>query len=200
VRYHDIDVRQHRAAEHGVDPIFIERWSPRAMSGEPVARETLMAMFEAAHWAPGSGNNQPWRFLYALRDTEHWPTFLDLLNERNRAWAHRAGALVLFVSKMTFDRTGAPSRTHSFDTGAAWMSFALQGMFLGLVVHGMEGFDYDRARQVLGVPDEHDVEAIAAVGWPGDTAELPEYQRPREIPSTRKPFADIVFEGTFPAR
>lgn len=25
----------HRAAEHPINPLFIRRWSPRAMSGEP---------------------------------------------------------------------------------------------------------------------------------------------------------------------
>jgi len=56
---------------------------------------------------------------------------------------------------------------HSYDCGAAWENFALQGFKRGLVVHGMQGFDYDRARKELRIPDDFQVEAMAAGGRPG---------------------------------
>ena len=34
-------------------------------------------------------------------------------------------------------------------------------------MHGMQGFDYDRAGKELKIPDEFQVEAMAAVGRPG---------------------------------
>jgi nitroreductase len=168
------------------------------MSGEPIADEELRTLFEAARWAPSSGNSQPWRFLYAHRDTAHWPLFLDLLVERNREWCVNAAALVVFTSRTTHEETGRPLRTHSYDTGSAWVSFALQGWLKGLVVHGMAGFDYDRARQVLNVPDDFAVEAMAAVGRPGPVESLPEFQRGRELPSQRKPLSALLVEGPFP--
>jgi nitroreductase len=67
------------------------------MSGEPLSERELLTLFEAARWAPSSGNSQPWRFLYARRDTPHWQTFLDLLVERNREWCVHASALVVFI-------------------------------------------------------------------------------------------------------
>ena len=167
------------------------------MSGEPIAVEELLTLFEAAHWAPSSGNSQPWRFLYARRDTAHWPLFLDLLVERNREWCVNAAALVVFTSRTTHEETGRALRTHSYDTGAAWASFALQGWLKGLVVHGMAGFDYDRARQVLNVPDDFTVEAMAAVGRSGPVENLSEFQRGRENPSQRKPLDSLVVEGPF---
>src|SRR6185295_7208704 len=138
--------------------LFLDRWSPRAMSGEPVAEADLMRLFEAARWAPSSFNNQPWRILYAQRDTPNWPLFFDLLVDANKAWAGKAGALLLFVSKTTFDHNGKPSITHSFDCGAAWANFALQGCRLGLVIHGLQGFDYEKARNTLKVPEGYQVE------------------------------------------
>jgi nitroreductase len=33
-------------------------------------------LFEAARWAPSAYNSQPWRFLYARRDTPNWERFL----------------------------------------------------------------------------------------------------------------------------
>ena len=181
-----INASQHRNAGHAVDRLFPDRWSPRAMSGEPIAEEELMALFEAARWAPSSNNNQPWRILYARRESAHWPLFLDLLVDANRLWAQHAAALLVFISKTTFDHNGQLSITHSFDTGAAWQNLGLQGFMKGLVVHGMQGFSYSRAKTELRIPDDFQVEAMAAIGKPGRIEDLPENLRQREIPSGRK--------------
>lgn len=193
------EIQDIRRPRHDIQPLIVARWSARAMSGEPVSREQLLSLIEAARWAPSSYNNQPWRFVYVLRDSPRWDPFFALLVEGNRRWARRAGALVLVASKTTFDRDGKPSRTHAFDTGAAWENFALEATAQGLVVHAMQGFDYDGARRLLGIPQEYEVLAMIAVGHPGDPGELPADLRERERPSDRKPIAHIAFEGAFPA-
>jgi nitroreductase len=186
-----------RQAEYPIDSLFLDRWSPRAMSGEEISEEELMSLFEAAKWAPSSYNNQPWRILYARRNTEHWPLFFHLLIEFNQTWCGKAAALVLFVSKTTFDHDGSASLTHSFDCGAAWENLALQGWLKGYVVHGMQGFDLERARVDLKVPAEFAVEAMAAVGRPGKIEDLPEGIQKREAPSDRRRLSQTVCEGPF---
>jgi len=192
----DIKGQDFRKPDHTVEPFFVNRWSPRAMTGEEITREELMRLFEAARWAMSSMNNQPWRFLYALRNTEHWEKFFGLLAPGNQAWCKNAAALIVVVSKKTFDN-GKPARTHSYDAGAAWYSFALQGTMTGLVMHGMQGFDYDRAAAELGVTDEYQVEAMAAVGRPGKREELPPALQERETPSQRRKVEEFAFEGGF---
>ncbi len=186
-----------RSADYPIDRLFVDRWSPRAMSGEEISDDDLMPLFEAARWAPSAYNNQPWRFLYARRDSREWPLFFGLLVEQNRVWARNAAALVLIVSKTSFDHNGAPSLTHTFDCGAAWGSLALQGWLRGYVVHGMQGFDYEQARLTLAIPDDFRVEAMAAIGRPGSKESLPEELQRREAPSDRKKLAETVREGTF---
>jgi len=188
---------EERRADHPVDALFLDRWSPRAMSGDPIADDELMVLFEAARWAPSSFNNQPWRILYARRGSDHWPTFLGLLVDANKVWASKAAALLVFVSKTTFDHNGKPARTHSFDAGAAWENLALQASLRGLVAHGMQGFDYERARTELGIPDEYRVEAMVAVGRPGPREALPEKLQAVESPNERRPLAKTVCEGPF---
>lgn len=188
-----------RKADYPIDPVFLDRWSPRAMSGEPITEEALFTLFEAARWAPSSFNGQPWRMLYARRDTPHWPLFLDLLVEFNQSWAKNAAALVVFISKTTFDHSGEPAVTHSFDTGAAWENLALQGALQGLVVHGMQGFDYDKARTALNVPEGFTVEAMAVIGKPGRKEDLPEKLQQRETPNDRRRLTETVFEGPYRA-
>jgi nitroreductase len=186
-----------RKADHPIDSLFLDRWSPRAMSGEAITEEELFTLFEAARWAPSSFNNQPWRILYARRDTPHWPLFFDLLVEFNQSWAKNAAALAVFVSKTTFDHNGEPAATHSFDTGAAWGNLALQGALKGLVIHGMQGFDYDKARAALDIPEGFKVEAMAVIGKPGRAEDLPEKLQQRETPSDRRKLNETVFEGPY---
>lgn len=185
-----------RKAEYPIDELFLKRWSPRAMSDEPVSKEELMTLFEAARWAPSSYNNQPWRFVYALKNTPHWDTLFNLLVDFNKSWCKNAGALVVVVSKKTFDHNSKPARTHSFDTGAAWENLALQGTLKGVVVHGMEGFDYDKAHKELKIPDDHTVEATFAVGKPGKKEDLPAEIQKMETPNDRKKITEFIFEGT----
>src|SRR5260370_25137842 len=130
-----------RKAAFSIEPLLLDRWSPRAMYSEEISQEELMQLFEAARWAPSSFKDQQWRALYGRRGTEHWTTFFDLLVEANRAWAKNAAVLVLFISRKTFDYNNEPSITHSYDTRAAWENFALQGFRQNTVCHGMEGFD-----------------------------------------------------------
>ena len=192
----------HRTADHPISPIFLERWSPRAFDGSALTEAELMTVLEAARWAPSSYNSQPWSFLYALRGDAHWDQFLGLLNDFNRSWAMRAGALVVVVSNSMMRPPGSdkdvPSHSHSFDTGSGWAYMALQASLSGLQAHGMVGFDMPRAFAELNVPPGHRVEAAIAIGRIGDKSVLPEMLQAREAPSPRKPLAESAFAGGFP--
>lgn len=187
----------HRKADYPIESIFVNRWSPRAMSGAALTELELMRLFEAARWAPSTYNEQEWRFLFATRQSGHWPTFFNLLMEANQVWCKNAAVLVVVLSHKVFSRNGNPNPVHTFDTGAAFQNLALQGSEMNLVVHGMAGFDRDKARADLNVPDDYEVEAMIALGRPGDPAELPEQLREREVPTGRKPVKEIICEGPF---
>ncbi len=174
-----------------------DRWSSRSLSGDPITHDTLMTLFEAARWAPSSYNNQPWRYIYAERESVAWSQFLSFLVDQNKVWAQNAAALIVVVSKDTFDFSGEPSRTHSFDAGASWENMAIQGVTMGLVVHGMGGFDYERVKKELTIPDGYTVEAMIAVGLPGIRRDLPKELQDMEQMSDRKLLSEIVFDGTF---
>lgn len=105
--------------------------------------------------------------------------------------------LVVVVSSKVFTRNGSPNPVHVYDAGSAWENLALQGSTMGLVVHGMAGFDANKARAVLNVPDDFDVCAMASIGRPGDVDVLPEALRSKEVPSGRKAVGEFAFEGGF---
>ena len=190
----DTDVYVTRTAEGTADDQYIRRWSPRAFSGEPLTQAELRALIEAARWAPSCFNSQPWRFVYALNGDDQWASVLSVLMDMNQVWAARAGALVAVVAKLTFD-DGKPAPTASFDAGSAWMSIALQAQTMGLASHAMWGFHHDQAPQILGLPDDHAVQAVVAVGRPGEVASLPEKYQEREAPSPRKSIDELLYHG-----
>lgn len=191
-----------RTADHPIDPLFLERWSPRAFDPRLISADQLATLFEAARWAPSCINSQPWRFVYAIRDSADWATFVDLLFPMNQVWAQNASVLVIACSNTLMARPDggqAPSPTHSFDAGAAWAMLALQAVRMGLQTHAMAGLDREKAAKVLGVPDTVRVEAAIAIGWAGDKTALPEAMQERETPSGRNPLASFAFEGRFAA-
>jgi nitroreductase len=193
----------HRDAHHPIEPMFLDRWSTRAFDGSRLDDAELRPLFEAARWAPSAFNVQPWRFLYAHRDTPEWTLFLDLLIPFNQDWVRNASVLIYLVSDSLApprgDNPPAPSWSHSFDAGAAWGFLALQATHIGLQAHAMVGIDFDRARTALAIPERYRLEAAIAVGRPADKSILPEALQAREAPSSRKPIAEFAFEGKFPA-
>ncbi len=192
-----------RSPDHPIESIFLERWSPRAFTGEAIPAAELMRIFEAARWAPSSYNSQPWRFLYAHRDTPHFAPFLSLLVEGNRSWANRAAVLMVALSKSVMRPIGAdkdiPSHSHSFDAGAAWANLALQATAMGWHAHAMVGLDMARAFAELNVPAGYRVECAIAIGRRGDPAMLPGPLQMREAPNGRDPVSSFAMEGGFRA-
>lgn len=186
-----------RETEYPINPLIQNRWSPRAMSGEELSDEELMPLFEAARWAPSSYNAQLWRFLYAKRNTPEWNLFFDLMIPFNQSWTKNASVLLVIISRKTFEHNEKPSHTHSYDTGAAWENLALEASSRGYVAHGMEGFDYELARKVLEIPNDYQIEAMAAIGKKAPKESLSEELQKREFPSPRRPLKEIIMKGKF---
>lgn len=189
-----------RKAEHAVNPIFIDRWSPRAFTGEAISESELLTIIEAGRWAPSAYNVQPWRFIYARSGTPAWETLFSTLNPFNQSWAKRASALIVVVSANNTVAGGEskPNLSHEFDTGAAWGFLALQTSLLGWHAHAMTGIDKELARASLGVPEGYTVEAAVAIGRRSDDKSfLAEALQSRESPSPRLPLKAIAAEGKF---
>ncbi len=191
------DPAEFRQPDHAIEPLLYLRWSPRAMTGEPISEEEMLTLFEAARWAPSTYNEQEWRFLYARRGTAHWPSLFGLLMEANQVWCQHAAMLVVILAHKVFKKDGKPNPVHLFDCGSAFENVALQGTAMGLVVHGMSGFDFERAHSELKVPDDYAIAAMFAVGRPGDPDKLPEKLRQVEAPSGRRLVKESIQEGPY---
>lgn len=184
------DVEANRKAQYPVNPLFLNRWSPRSFSNQQVSDEDLHTILEAAHWAPSSYNDQPWRFIVA-KNEEQLRVFHEFLGEFNRQWATKAPVLVLLASAKSRPN-GDPNGAHTFDTGTAWGFLALQAKLLGIITHAIGGFDREKARSLLQVPDELELHAVIAIGYQGLKDNLPEALRERETPNNRRPLNELI--------
>lgn len=181
--------------DHEIHELLRRRWSTRAYSDRPVDVETLRRLFEAARWAPSSGNGQPWSFIVARKeDAAEFEKIASVLNSGN-AWAKHAAVLAISVAAL--DREpGRPNGHALHDVGLASENIALQATAMGLSLHMMGGFSAEKARQVFGIPERWQPVAAIAIGHPGDPNVLPEDLRKKDLsPRVRKPIHEFVFSG-----
>ncbi len=187
-----------------IDPrlleVIRERRSPRAYADRAVPEEDLKLLFEAARWAASSYNEQPWRFLVAAKQNnpEDYRRLFDCLGEFNQNWAQNAPVVFLSVAKKTFTGSGDPNGSAPHDVGLAVGNLSLQAVSMGIFVHEMAGYDREKARKDLGIPDDFEPIAMGVLGYPGDPSILPDDLQAREVaPRARRELDEIVFTSKF---
>ena len=175
------------------------RWSPVGFDGEPVERESLLRILEAARWAASTFNEQPWRFVVASRrEEELFRRLGDVLVPANQEWASHAGALMLVCTKKTYTRNGKPNRYAWFDAGQALAHLFLQTIDEGLHGHAMAGFDAEKARADFAIPDDFEPVCVLAIGRHAQGAHLSEDTAARDRgPRERRPLSELVFGDRF---
>lgn len=183
-----------RQPEYEIDSVYLERWSPRSFLEKEVPEDILLSLFEAARWAPSAFNLQPWRFILA-RTKEDREKFMTFIGEFNQTWCKKAPAFALIISQLTSERGNIGS--HAFDAGAAWGYLSLEATRKGLITRPMTGIDFDKAREVLNIPEDYAIDALIAIGYQGEKEALPPHLQEREVPSTRRPVKESIFEGSF---
>jgi nitroreductase len=191
-------VRPAEGVGHPVHELLLRRYSGRAFDARPLDDATLASLFEAARWAPSSGNEQPWRFVVVRRGTPAFEAVAATLTGRNPGWARHAATLVVTAARMVRGAQARPNAWAWHDAGMAWAQLALEATSRGLVAHPMGGFDPDGVRAACALPADVAPVSVTALGWPGDPDTLEEPHRTEErAPRTRRPLAELVSEGRF---
>ena len=174
------------------------RRSLRAFAPDPPADPELAALFEAARWAPSSGNGQPWRFVLARRGAPGFGALADCVTPGN-IWAADAPVLALAVARTVHlhpDKPPRPNRLGLLELGLALGNLLVQAAAMGIVAHPLAGFNPQLAGKAARIPDDHEVATLVAIGFPGDPARLaPEVRAKDERARERLPLGEIVFEG-----
>jgi nitroreductase len=184
-----------------IHDIIANRWSPRAFdASKQVTQTQIIALLEAARWAPSCFGDQPWRFIVWDKnvDAQAWQQAFDCIVPSNQTWAKDAPVLVLICADTLFSHNQTPNKWAQYDTGAAAVSLCLQATSMGLATHQMGGFNSDKTRETFTIPEQYTPIAMLAVGYEGDANTLPDDLKARELAERkRKALGELFYKGTW---
>ena len=151
------------------------RESCRNYTGEPVPREKLLAILDAARMSPSACNSQPWSFVVAdtpdaarraaacvqvdgsNKFTDHAPAFLIVLEEPVQ------------LSPRIADKIDSQNFAQ-IDLGLITAHICLAAADLGLGTCIMGIFDEEKTKAYFQIPAEKRVRLILSVGYSADTS------------------------------
>jgi len=184
-----------------IDATIANRWSGRAYDDKKaVSYEQVLALLEAARWAPSCFGDQPWRFIVWNKNTDAkaWQSAFDCLVAGNQAWVKDAPVLLLVCADTLFNHNQQPNRWSQYDTGAAAENLCLQASSMGLMAHQMGGFNADAARDAFAIPAQYIPMAMISVGYPADIANLEGEILSRETAErNRRPLNALFFANSW---
>lgn len=182
-----------------INETIANRWSGRAYdASRPLTQEQIIALQEAARWAPSCYGDQPWRFVFChkVQHPQAWQQALDCLSPGNQTWAKDAPLLLLACADTLFNHDGQTNRWAQYDTGAAVENLCLQATHMGLMAHQMGGFDVEKTRATFGVPEQFTLMAMLSIGYPADIATVNGEILERETaPRKRRSLEELFFNG-----
>ena len=182
-----------------IHELLASRWSPRAFdAAKSVSREQVLALVEAARWAPSCFGDEPWRLIVwdRMRDAGSWQKAFDCLAEGNQVWVKNTSLLILVAADPQFRHNGKDNRWAQYDSGAAGMSLCLQAVALGLTAHQMGGFDPAKLRSAFSIPENITLISMIAVGHQAEPEVLTGDVRAQELaPRKRQPLGENFFEA-----
>lgn len=183
--------KMERIFNYEIMPEIKSRWSPRAFDNEKISKEDVMALIEAARYAPSCFNEQPWRFIVA-DNHETLTKIRGILAPSNQIWADQAPVLIIILSKKTFARNSKDNYWNMFDAGTAWGYMSLEAQRRGLITHAMGGFSKDKTREEFNISDDYNIITVVAVGKYGNKENLTEELQDREHPETRMEIEELL--------
>lgn len=164
------------------------RFSPYEFTNKELTEDDLKTLFEAAGKAASAFNEQPWRFIYAVKeDEENFNRLHSCLVEGNQGWTKDVAALVFTVVKTNFTKNDNHNRVAEHDLGLAMGNLTVQALSAGIYIHQMAGIEIEKIKETLNVPEGYEPVTAFALGYyKGESGVKP-----------RKPVEEIAFKGSW---
>ncbi len=181
-----------------ISAILQNRWSPRVFDESHVVTDgDVMALAEAARWAPSSNNSQPWKFAFLKRGTEEFNQISQTgLTGFNQTWAPKASLyVVVLADQKRPDGSDWDKAIAFYNAGLASAQIVIQAESMGLRAHYMGGIVHEKILEILEVADSWAAN-ILAIGLQGSHgAPSADLQARETAPRERKPLEEIVVLG-----
>ncbi|PCJ23830.1 MAG: nitroreductase [Flavobacteriales bacterium] len=166
--------------------VIKDRFSPYEFTDKQLTENDLQTLFEAAGKAASAFNEQPWRFIYALRqDEEEFKTLHECLVDGNQGWTKNVAALVITVMSKTYAKNGNENTVAMHDLGLAVGNLTLQASAMGIHLHQMAGIIPQNAIDKLNIPEGFQPLTAIALGYYEGDSDVKE----------KKPVEEIAFKG-----
>jgi len=190
---------KHANVNYPIHEIIAKRWSPYRFADRALSKEDLLSLFEAARWAPSSYNEQPWRYIIALKEQhDEFQKLLSCLVPANQEWAQYASVLALGISHLVFDRNGKENKASIHDLGAAAAHICFEATVRGIYAHQMIGIEPDKARKMFKIPDDYEVLTGIAIGYLDESKhDSSVFSERDQTPRTRKNISEFVYSKSW---
>jgi nitroreductase len=184
--------------KHDIFTLLKQRYSPRTFQSEKIKEKHLQQLLEAVRWSASSNNLQPWRIIYAEKDSEAYQSILNCLSDFNQSWAKNAPLLMLSAYKENKDN-GEENFHALHDLGLCMGNMTVQAQYLGIGLHHMAGVNWKKAQDVFNVPKGFHITTAIAVGYyGGDLDILPENLRTQETAKRERVLSEkFAFKDTW---
>jgi len=160
------------------------RRNVRSYRPDPVPDGDLQRIAEAGWRAPSASNRQPWDFVIVTD-----PERLQQLSTVWQGARHIASARAAIALVAPVPPDERRKLLDQYDLGQATMAMMLAATELGVGTGHSAVGDQDKARAILGVPDDHIVAYLLGLGYPADRPLAP-ISKPN-----RRPFDEVVHRG-----
>ncbi len=157
------------------------RRNVRSYLPDPVPDADLNRITEAGWRAPSASNRQHWNFIIV--------TDGDQLQALSTVWQgarHIAGAAAAIALVLTEPADERTKVVDQYDLGQATYAIMLAAADLGIGTGHSSVGDQEKAREILGVPEDRYVAYLIGVGYPADRPLKP------IVKPNRLPFDEVV--------
>ena len=157
------------------------RRNVRTYLPDPVPAADLDRIAEAGWRAPSASNRQHWTFIIV--------TDRDQLKALSTVWQgarHIAGAAAAIALVLPEPADERAKVVDQYDLGQATYAIMLAAADLGIGTGHSSVGEQEKAREILGVPDDHSVAYLIGVGYPADRPIKP------IVKPNRLPFGEVV--------
>ena len=145
-----------------VKDVIEKRRAYRSLESIEIKKDLIKDLAKSAQLAPSCMNQQPWKFIF-IYEKEQLTKLLTTLSSGNK-WVERTSLIIAVFSKQTNDCVIGERLYYLFDTGLATAFIILRATELGLVAHPIAGFNEEKAREILGIPEDRRLISLIIIG------------------------------------
>lgn len=182
-----------------VKDVIYTRRSFRSLTPIEITENLIKDLAECASLAPSCKNSQPWRFVFVY-ERKQLEKLQKALIAPNDKWVANASMIIAVYSNVRYDCIIKERLYYLFDTGLATAFIILRATELGLVAHPIAGFNEEKAKRTLEIPDEMRLIALIIIGKHSreinpvlsEAMKLGERQRP-----PRKDLEDFIYINNY---